>query len=97
MSPERVQAYRRVVHMLDELGPSKLLAEEQERIRHAADNLIFSSDLDQDIIARESLGDVGNLCRELVTSGRWEQITATRLADSVSGCGPPSMAALEAA
>ncbi len=97
MSPERVQAYRRVVHMLDELGPSKLLAEEQERIRHAADNLIFSSDLDQDIIARESLDDVGNLCRELVASGRWEQVTATRLADSVSGCGPASLAELEAA
>jgi hypothetical protein len=97
MSPERVQAYRRVVQILDDLGPSKLLADEQERIRHAADNLIFSSDVDQDIIARESLGDVGNLCRELVASGRWEQVTAARLADSVCGCGPASMAELEAA
>ncbi|HWK16604.1 MAG TPA: hypothetical protein VNR66_04050 [Solirubrobacteraceae bacterium] len=97
MSPERVQAYRRVVHMLDELGPSKLLADEQERIRHAADNLIFSGDLDQDVIARESLGDMGDLCRELVASKRWEQVTATRLADSIAGCGPEPVAELEAA
>ena len=97
MSPERVQAYRRVVHMLDELGPSKLLAAEQERIRHAADNLIFSGDLDQDVIARGSLGDMGDLCRELVASGRWEQVTATRLADSIAGCGPEPVRELNAA
>jgi hypothetical protein len=97
MSPERVQSYRRVIQILDDLGPSKLLDQEQERIRHAADNLIFSRDLDEDILARESLGDVERLCRELVVSGRWEHVTATRLADSVSECGPAPWAALKAA
>ena len=45
MSPERSNAYRRVMKTLDDLGPSKLLETEQQRIRYAADNLIFAGDL----------------------------------------------------
>jgi hypothetical protein len=97
MNPERVQAYRRVVEILDELGPSKLLNEEQERIRLAADNLIFSRNLEQDAAAQESLLDVEYLCERLVDSGRWEQVTATRLADSIAQCGPAPRAELRAA
>ena len=97
MSPERTRAYRRVVQTLDDLGPSKLQAPEQERIRHAADNLIFSSDLAEDVAAREALEDVEELCRDLVTSGRWEQVTADRLAGDVAGCGPAPAPQLEAA
>jgi hypothetical protein len=97
MSPERVQAYRRVVQILDELGPSKLLDSEQERIRNAADNLIFSQDLFEDPAAQESLDDVERLCNELVASGRWEQVTATRLSDGISQCGPIHAAELTAA
>jgi hypothetical protein len=97
MSPERAEAYRRVVKTLDELGPSKLLDAEQIRIRYAADNLIFSSDLIQDVAAREALDDVERLCRALVDSGRWEQVTATRLADNLAQCGPARPAQLKAA
>ena len=88
MSPERTQAYRRVTHTLDELGPSKLLDDEQDRIRHAADNLIFSSDLGGDGAAREALHDVEQLCTALVDSGRWEAVTAERLERDVRACGP---------
>ncbi len=88
MSPERTQAYRRVMHTLDELGPSKLLAEEQDRIRHAADNLIFASDVRQDGAAREALLDTDLLCESLIESGRWEQVTAQRLSADVRACGP---------
>jgi hypothetical protein len=97
MSPERTHAYRRVIQTLDELGPSKLLDGEQDRIRNAADNLIFSSDLVEDVAAREALDDVERLCRALVESGRWEQVSATRLADDLSGCGPGHQAELKAA
>ncbi len=97
MSPERVQAYRRVVELLDELGPSKLLPKEQDRVRHAADNLIFSSDLAEDSAARESLVDVQRLCELLLNSGRWEEVTATRLVDCISRCGPAPAAELRAA
>jgi hypothetical protein len=97
MSPERTHAYRRVLQTLTELGPSKLQHSEEDRIRYAMDNLIFSSDLEEDVEAREGLHDVGELCRALVDSGRWEPVTATRLAEDVSACGPPRVAELKAA
>ena len=67
------------MHTLDELGPSKLLDEEQDRIRHAADNLIFASDLEADGLAQAALDDTVRLCRSLVESGRWEKVTAAQL------------------
>ena len=88
MSPERTQAYRRVMHTLDELGPSKLLDSEQDRIRQAADNLIFSSGLSEDGAAREALRDTDELCISLIESGRWEPVTAERLGADVRACGP---------
>jgi hypothetical protein len=97
MSPERTDAYRRVIQTLNDLGPSKLLDGEQQRIRSAADNLIFSSDLLEDQAARDALEDVERLCDALVESGRWEQVTASRLADDLTGCGPSRPAALSAA
>ncbi len=95
MSPERTQAYRRVMELLDELGPSKLQNDEQDRIRLAADNLIFSSDL-ADGAAREALRDVDELCALLVDSGRWEPVTAERLERDLRACGPDGLIAAAA-
>jgi hypothetical protein len=97
MSPERTHAYRRVMQTLNQLGPTKLLDGEQDRIRSAADNLIFSSDLHEDVAAQEAVDDVERLCRALVQSGRWEQVTATRLAGDLFACGPGRPAELQAA
>jgi len=97
MSPERSNAYRRVMKTLEDLGPSKLLDAEQQRIRYAADNLIFSGDLSADAEAQEALADVEALCRALVESGRWEEVSATRLANDVFECGPATPAILQAA
>lgn len=97
MSPERTRAYRRVVQTLDDLGPSKLLGPEQDRVREAADSLIFSSGVNGDTAAREALEDVERLCRDLVSSGRWERVTAERLAADVAACGPAPQSQLEAA
>jgi len=88
MSPERTQAYSRVMHTLSELGPSKLQSSEQDRIRDAADNLIFSADLASDDAARDALRDIDELCAALVDSGRWESATAERLERDVHACGP---------
>jgi hypothetical protein len=85
------------MHTLSELGPSKLLDGEQERIRAAADSLIFSSEVVGDIAAQEALDDVERLCHALVESGRWEQVTAGRLAGDLSACGPQRSAELKAA
>jgi hypothetical protein len=89
MTAERAHAYRRVTHTLSELGPSKLLSGEQERIRKAADSLLFCPALD-DADAREGLADIEALCRSLVESGRWERATAMRLVHDISACGPPA-------
>ncbi len=88
MSPERTQAYRRVIQTLDQLGPSKLWGDEQERIRYAADTLIFTANLLDDEAARDALEDAGRLCSALVQSGRWESIAAARLTSDLSECGP---------
>jgi len=87
MSPDRSQAYQRVMHTLDELGPSKLQREEQDRLRYTADNLIFAGELEGD--AAVALTDALELCEALVDSGRWERVTAARLADDIAACGPP--------
>ncbi len=97
MTPGRSHAYRRVLHTVDELGPSKLQAEEQDRLRQGVDSLIFSHDLAEDPAAQEALEDIGRLCHDLVQSGRWEQVTALRLFDDVSQCGPARVPELEAA
>jgi hypothetical protein len=97
MTAERADAYRRVIQTLGEVGPSKLLADEQELIRHAADTLLFSGGLRLDPAARVALEDIERLCRALVDSGRWPQTSAMRLADDVSQCGPALMPELRAA
>ena len=58
---------------------------EQERIREAADNLIFAADLDE---ARASLIDVEELAEHLVASGRWTTERAEELASDLIACGP---------
>jgi hypothetical protein len=82
---------------LEDIGPTKLLESEQQRIRYAADNLIFSTDLNTDVEACDALEDVAALCRTLVESGRWEQATAVRLVDDVCECGPATPILLQAA
>lgn len=96
MNPERSLAYQDVMQTLRDVGPSKLQPEEQERIRQAADALIFCSALtDQE--ARDALADVAALCAKLVSSGRWELVATAKLADRLKQCGPGYAAALTAA
>ena len=97
MSPERTQAYGRVMHTLNELGPSKLLTEEQDRIREAADSLIFAAEFIADPSATEALQDAESLCTSLVQSGRWTEITAARLLKDLRECGPEAVPARQAA
>jgi hypothetical protein len=85
MTVERTQAYGRVVKTLDDLGPAKLQPSEQERIRDAADTLIFAADFDQ---ARAALADVGALAEHLVDSGRWSDELTDQLVEDLLACGP---------
>jgi hypothetical protein len=85
MTSERTQAYGRVIKTLDDLGPSKLQPAEQDRIRDAADNLIFAADLED---ARAALTDVEALTEHLVATGRWTSERAEQLAADLVACGP---------
>jgi hypothetical protein len=85
MNAERTQAYVRVIKTLDELGPVKLQPAEQERIREAADTLIFAADLEE---ARPTLADIDALAEHLVHSGRWTQERADQLVNDLLACGP---------
>jgi hypothetical protein len=97
MTSDRARAYGQVVKIVDELGPSKLLPAECDRIRTAADLLLFARDLIHDLEARDALLDADALCRDLVDSGRWEFTTADRLADHLFACAPwPEPASLAA-
>ena len=86
MTSERTQAYGRIVKTLEDLVPAKLLASEQERIRDAADTLIFASGPDDHVVA--ALDDVQSLAGHLAESGRWTEERATALVDDLSATGP---------
>ena len=85
MNSERTHAYGRVVKTLEDLGPAKLQPAEQDRIRDAADTLIFAADLEE---ARPALEDVDALAEHLVASGRWSDERAQQLIEDVLACGP---------
>lgn len=85
MTSERTQAYGRVIKTLEDLGPAKLQPAEQDRIRDAADTLIFAAGYDE---ARIAMADVDTLVEHLVASGRWTTDRAQELLQDLLGCGP---------
>ena len=87
MNQERTHAYGRVVKTLDDVGPTKLHGDEQERIRIAADTLIFAEGGEDDAV-REAIEDMRTLAEHLVDSGRWADDRAEQLRDDVLACGP---------
>ena len=87
MTSERATAYGRVVATIEDLGATKLQASEIDRLRAAADTLLFSETLDAPG-AREALDDVEELTTHLVESDRWTVERANRLFDDVAETGP---------
>ena len=85
MNTERTQAYGRVVKTLDDLGPTKLQPAEQDRVREAADTLIFASGIDE---TRAAMADIDALLEHLVASDRWSDERARQLVDDLLACGP---------
>jgi hypothetical protein len=86
MNTERTHAYGRIVKTLEDLGPAKLQPAEQERVREAADTLIFAEGADRDVIA--AVEDVRALADHLAESGRWTEERAAKLVGDLSDCGP---------
>ncbi len=87
MNSERAQAYGRIVATIEDIGATKLQTTEVERIRAAADTLLFSEDVSAPG-ARDALADAENLAHALVESDRWTEERAQRLFDDLAQCGP---------
>lgn len=87
MNSQRAQAYGRVLKTLDDMSAAKLQDLEQQRIRDAADTLLFCETIGAPG-ARAALGDIEDLTRHLVDAERWTEERARGLADDVAGCGP---------
>jgi hypothetical protein len=87
MTSERTQAYGRVLRTLEDVGPTKLHESEQERIREAADTLIFAASLGE---ARVALADIDALAEHLASTGRWSEERAAELTQDILACGPLS-------
>ena len=85
MTSDRTQAYGRVIKTLEDLGPAKLQPGEQDRIREAADNLIFAAGLEE---LHTALTDVEGLIEHLVASDRWTAERADQLLSDLVACGP---------
>ena len=85
MNSERTQAYGRVVKTLEDLGPTKLQPLELERVREAADTLIFAAGVEE---TRAAMEDVDALVEHLVASDRWSEERAKQLVDDILACGP---------
>ena len=87
MTSERSQAYGRVLQTLADIGPTKLLPDEQDRVRATADSLLFCEDAD-DGAAVEAIGEIRALLDHLVGSDRWTEERADQLALDLLMCGP---------
>jgi hypothetical protein len=74
---------------LEEMGGTLLRDPERERIREAADTLLFSESLEEPGV-REALDDIEELATVLVESERWSDERARRLLDDIGDCGPLS-------
>jgi hypothetical protein len=77
--------YGRVMKILQDMGPAKLLDHETDAIREAADTLLFTED---HTATREALAEAQVLARGLVESGRWIEETADALVGDLEACGP---------
>jgi hypothetical protein len=85
MNSDRTHAYGRVVRTLDDIGPAKLQPAELERIREAADTLIFASTPEE---VRPALDDVQALAEHLVAVDRFTEERAEQLVRDLEACGP---------
>jgi len=88
VSPERAQAYGRLMQTVNDDGQQALGPDECALVREAADSLFFCEDLSWDEEARDGLTRVGDLAGELVGSGRWGPERAEQLLRDIESCGP---------
>lgn len=85
MTTDRAQAYGRVMQTLADVGPTKLLEDEQQRVRDAADALLFADTAEA---ARGATSDAEALTTHLTETDRWSAERADQLLEDLLACGP---------
>jgi hypothetical protein len=94
MTPERSQAYGRLMKIVTATGEGALQPAEQEILREAGDALFFCEDITLDDDARDALARVSDLAGQLVGAERWDPELAERVIEDLEACGPPQLVRL---
>ena len=94
MTPERSQAYGRIMKTVSATDGHALEPAEQQILREAADALFFCEDIALDDDAREALSRVSDLAGQLVGAERWDPELAERVMEDLEACGPPQLVRL---
>ncbi len=94
MTPERAQAYGRIMRVVAAEGAERLEPSEQAVLREAADALFFSHDVPGDPEASQALTRADDLAEKLMAAGRWSPDHAERVLQDLEACGPPQLVRL---
>jgi hypothetical protein len=94
MTPERSQAYGRLMKTVSASGEGALEPAEQAILREAADALFFCEDITLDDDARDALSRVSDLAGQLVGAERWDPELAERVMEDLEACGPAQLVRL---
>jgi hypothetical protein len=85
MTPDRAQAYGRVIAVLGNVAPTKLQPIELSILRFAADELVLAADPLPES-ASLALRDAYDVLDHLVECGRWTRDGAGRLGQHIEDC-----------
>jgi hypothetical protein len=96
MTRIRTVAYRRVLRTLRGADAPALSAAERDRVREAADALLFCRDVD-DADVRSAVAEVAAVFDDLVKAERWTPRRVRQLLDDIWACGPDLAADVPAA
>ena len=94
VTPERSQAYGRLMTVISAEGDAALSPAEKATLREAGDALFFCEDIALDEDAREALGRVSDLAGQLVGAERWDPELAEHVLQDLEDCGPPQLVRL---
>ena len=94
MTPERSQAYGRLMKIVSATGEGALEPAEQQILREAGDALFFCEDITLDEDASRALSRVSDLAGQLVGAERWDPELAERVMEDLEACGPPQLVRL---
>jgi hypothetical protein len=94
VTPERSQAYGRLMRVVSAEGDAALDPAEQQLLREAGDALFFCEDVALDQDARDALTRVSELTGQLVGDERWDPELAEQVLQDLEACGPAQLVRL---